>query len=174
MALTMHAMTIAVIQKMLINLVRMLEKGEAYAATKDFDPTILLNMRLAPDMYSLTEQVQTATHFAKTLPSRLTGREPPPWEDGEKTFAELKERIRRAQEFVDQFKPKDIDGSETRAITANIGDHKMDFTGQSYALNFAMPNFYFHVTASYTILRHAGVSLGKADFIGELLNITEN
>ena len=168
MALSMYAVTIPVIQKNLTNLMALLDKGEAYAKTKDFDPSILLGMRLAPDMYSLTEQVQTATHFAKTLPSRLAGREPPAWEDGEKTFSDLKERIRKAMEFVRRFTPADIDGSEDRKILASMGDQKVPFTGLSYTLNFAFPNFFFHITASYTILRHAGVSLGKADFIGAL------
>jgi hypothetical protein len=168
MALSMYAVTIPVIQKNLTNLMALLDKGEAYAKTKDFDPSILLGMRLAPDMYSLTEQVQTATHFAKTLPSRLAGREPPAWEDGEKTFSDLKERIRRAMEFVRGFKSGDIDGSEDRQILANVNDRKVPFSGLSYTLNFAFPNFFFHVAASYAILRHAGVSLGKADFLGSL------
>ena len=168
MALSMYAVTIPVIQKNLTNLMALLDKGEAYAKAKDFDPSILLGMRLAPDMYSLTEQVQTATHFAKTLPSRLAGREPPGWEDGEKTFSDLKERIRRAMEFVRGFKAGDIDGSEDREILANVNDRKVPFSGLSYTLNFAFPNFFFHIAASYAILRHAGVSLGKSDFLGSL------
>lgn len=168
MALSMYAVTIPVIQKNLTNLMALLDKGEAYAKAKDFEPAILLGMRLAPDMYSLTEQVQTATHFAKTLPSRLAGREPPAWEDGEKSFSDLKERIRRAMEFVRGFKAGDIDGSEDRQILANVNDQKIPFSGLSYTLNFAFPNFFFHIAASYAILRHAGVSLGKADFLGSL------
>lgn len=168
MALSMYGLTVPVLQRLLTNLIKFLEKGDAFAKDKDFDPTNLIHMRLAPDMYTLTEQVQTATHFAKILPSRLSGREPPPWEDGEKTLGELIERIRGAQKFVSAFKPADIDGSETREIIAEIGDHKVPFTGESYTFNFALPNFYFHVCASYMILRHAGVQLGKADFIGGL------
>jgi hypothetical protein len=120
-------------------------------------------------MFPFIRQVQTATDFAKAIVSRLRGQEPPKWDDSEKSFDELKRRIDRACKLLSEVKPSEIDGSDTRDITITMGGSRtMQFTGDDYLLYFAMPNFYFHVTMAYAILRHAGVELGKSDFIGPL------
>ena len=142
-----------------------LTKAEAFATEKKVDPTVLLNYRLAPDMFALTRQVQLVTDFAKSTMARLAGQEVPKYEDTEKTIPELKARIAKVTAYVQGFKPADLDGSETRDVTLPIGGQPMTFKGQDYLVNFALPNFYFHATAAYAILRHCGVNIGKRDFL---------
>ncbi len=142
-----------------------LTKAEAFATEKKVDPTVLLNYRLAPDMFALARQVQLVTDFAKSTMARLARQEVPKYEDTEKTIPELKARIAKVTAYVQGFKPADLDGSETRDVTLPIGGQPMTFKGQDYLVNFALPNFYFHATAAYAILRHCGVNIGKRDFL---------
>jgi hypothetical protein len=151
---------------MLKNLSGILDKAEAFAAEREIEPEVLLNWRLASDMFPLTRQVQIAADFAKGTTARLAGAEVPKYPDEEKTFAELKARIAKTIKFVEGFKPKDIDGSETRDITLTVGGQDMHFKGEPYLVHFALPNFYFHATTAYDILRRCGVEIGKRDFIG--------
>jgi hypothetical protein len=144
-----------------------LDKAAAHAAARKIDPQVFLVARLAPDMFALTKQVQVACDFAKNTMARLAGQEPPKFPDEEKTFDELKARIGKVLDFVKGFTPSQIDGTEENDITFPAGPGKtMTLKGQAYLVNFALPNFYFHATAAYAILRHNGVELGKLDFLG--------
>ncbi len=166
MTISMYQITAPVFTKMLGALSTVLDKGGAFAAAKKVDPAVLLASRLAPDMFPLTRQVQLASDFAKGPMARLAGLEVPKWEDNETTLEALKARLTKTIDYVQSFKPAQIDGSETREITLTIGGQPMTMTGQEYLLHNALPNFYFHVTTAYTILRHNGVEVGKRDFLG--------
>ena len=166
MSFGMFQASVPAFLQMLKNLSAILDKGEAFAAEREIEPEVLLNWRLAADMFPLTRQVQIAADFAKGTTARLAGAEVPKYADDEKTFAELKARIAKTVKFVEGFKPKDIDGSETRDITLTAGDQEMHFKGEPYLVHFALPNFYFHATTAYDILRSCGVEVGKRDFIG--------
>lgn len=172
MPLSMHQASVPVFAQVLGALVKVLDKGEAYAAAKKVDPAVLLGARLACDMFPVSKQVQIACDFAKGASARLAGVEVPSWPDHEKTFAELKERLRKTTDYVLSFKAADIDGSEERAITLKVGGSPLMMTGQPYLLLFVMPNFYFHATTAYAILRHNGVELGKRDFLGPVPGMT--
>jgi hypothetical protein len=143
----------------------LLDKAEAHAAAKKFDVANLLTARLAPDMFALTRQVQVACDQAKNGSARLAGVEPPKFEDTETTIAQLKERIARTIAFVKSLDAKAIDGSAGRTITFPLGPKKGEMKGADYLNHFVLPNFYFHATAAYMILRHCGVELGKQDFL---------
>jgi hypothetical protein len=169
MPLTMYKASVPQLDRTLRNLATILDKAQKHATERKIDPQVLLSMRLYPDMFPFIRQVQTATDFAKAIVFRLTGREPPKWDDTEKSFDELKHRIDKAVKLFGTVGPADLDGAESREITITVGGrHTMQFTGDDYFFYFALPNFYFHVTTAYAILRHAGVELGKADFIGPL------
>ena len=127
---------------------------------------VFLDARLAPDMFKLTQQVQIATDFAKGASSRLAGREVPRYEDNEASFAELQARIAKTRDYLSTFKPADFEGSEERTVTLKVGGKDVELKGQKYLLDVALPNFYFHVTTAYDILRHNGVPLGKGNFLG--------
>ena len=142
--------------------------SEAHAGNRKIDPEVLLNYRLAPDMLPFVRQIQIAADLAKGAAARLAGVEVPRHDDTEKTFADLKARLAKTVAFVQSFKPDDIDGSEDREIRLTLGEHTMNFKGQPYLVHFVMPNFYFHCTTAYDILRHCGVELGKRDFIGTI------
>jgi uncharacterized protein len=165
MSFSMYQAAAPAILQALKALTGVLDKAEAFAAEKKIDPAVLLNYRLAPDMFALTRQVQLVTDFAKSTMARLAGQEVPKYEDSEKTFAELKARIAKVTAYVQGFKPADLDGSESREVTLPIGGQPMTFKGQDYLVNFALPNLYFHATAAYAILRHCGVAIGKRDFL---------
>jgi len=143
-----------------------LDKAEAFAAERKIDPAVLLGWRLAPDMFALARQVQIATDHAKGCCARLAGVQVPKYADDEASFADLRARIGRTLDFVQGFEPGEIDGSEERDITLAVGGREMRFTGQHYLVGFALPNFYFHATAAYAILRHCGLPIGKRDFMG--------
>jgi hypothetical protein len=153
---------------MLGSLAAILDKAEAYAAERKIDPAVLLGWRLAPDMFALARQVQIATDHAKGCCARLAGAEVPKYADDETTFADLRARIARTIDFVGSFEPSDIDGSEDRGITITAGGRELRFKGQQYLVNFVLPNFYFHVTTAYNILRHCGLPIGKRDFMGAM------
>src|SRR6187200_787810 len=166
MSFGMYAASVPAFLQMLKNLTAILEKAEAFAEERDIEPEVMLNWRLAPDMFPLVRQIQIAADFAKGTTARLAGAEVPKYADEEQTFAELKARIAKTVKFVEGFKPKDIDGSETRDITLAVGGQEMRFKGEPYLVHFALPNFYFHATTAYDILRRCGVDIGKRDFIG--------
>jgi hypothetical protein len=148
---------------------KVLDKGSAFAAARKIDPSVLLGMRLAPDMFPLTRQVQIATDIAKNGAARLSGVEPPPFEDNETTIEQLKERIARAIGFIKTCDPKAIDASGDRQLTFPLGPvNKGEMKGSDYLNHFVLPNVYFHCTAAYAILRHCGVEVGKMDYLGAI------
>ncbi len=163
--LSMYEVSVPVFQTRLKALSSVLAKAEANAVERKIDPAVFLGARLAPDMLSLTKQVQIATDHAKGAPSRLAGRTPPKFEDNEQSFADLLARIGKTLDHLGSFGPQDLDGSEERTIELKAGPRELSFGGTQYLLHFAMPNFYFHVTCAYAILRHNGVPLGKMDFM---------
>ena len=168
MAVSMYQASVPAFVQMLGSLAAILDKAEAYAAERKIDPAVLLGWRLAPDMFALARQVQIATDHAKGCCARLAGVEVPKYADDETTFADLRARIARTIDFVGSFEPSDIDGSEDRGITITAGGRELRFKGQQYLVNFVLPNFYFHVTTAYNILRHCGLPIGKRDFIGAM------
>ena len=151
---------------MLGALAKVLAKGEANITERKIDPAVILSGRLAPDMLPLTKQVQIASDTAKFAASRLTGREAPSFEDNEQTFAELQARIAKTTDYLATFSAADLDGSEDRTIMRKSRGSELNFTGLEYLQRFALPNFFFHVTTAYDILRHNGVPLSKTDFLG--------
>lgn len=165
MAISMYQASVPAFLQVLTALSKIIDKAIAHAAAKKIDQANFLNARLAPDMFALARQFQVAADFAKNTTARLAGVEPPKFEDNEKSFEELKARIVKTIDFVKGFKPEQIDGSEERDITFPLGGKPTTFKGQPYLINFAYPNFYFHATAAYAILRHNGVDLGKRDFL---------
>ncbi len=166
MTISMYQASVPVYSERLRGLALVLAKGEANANERKIDPQVFLSARLAPDMLDLTRQVQIATDHAKRCTARLAGREAPAFDDNESSFSELQARIARTSEYLKGFAPADVDGSEERKIELKVGQRELAFTGMQYLLHFAMPNFYFHVTTAYDILRHNGVPLGKPNFFG--------
>ena len=168
MSLCMYQASIPAFDQMLNNLSAILDKAEAHAVNSKIEPEVLLNYRLTPDMFPFVRQIQVAADLAKGAAARLAGVEVPKHDDTEKSFADLKARLAKTISFVQSFKPSEIDGSEDRDINLTLGEHTMSFKGQPYLVHFVIPNFYFHCTAAYDILRHCGVELGKRDFIGTI------
>ena len=166
MALSMYHASIPVFVRMLGNLSAILHKAEAYAAERKIEPGVLLGARLAPDMHPLVRQVQIATDSVKGCAARLAGIEVPRYEDSESSFAEVQARIGKTQAFLESIAAAQIDGSEDKPITLNFPGMELKFSGQDYLLNFVLPNFYFHLTTAYAILRHNGLAIGKMDFLG--------
>jgi len=146
----------------------LLAKAEAYAEAKRIDPTVLLNARLFPDMFAFTRQVQAACDQAKNAGARLAGVDPPRYEDKEKTIAELTARIAKTVAFVKTLDAEKIDTASDREVTFPLGPNKGHMRGIDYLNHFALPNFYFHLTTAYDILRHCGVEIGKRDFLGAI------
>lgn len=168
MAITLYQASVPPFVQLLKALRGVLSKAQAQAETMKVAPEVLLQARLYPNMFPLVRQVQIATDFAKGASARLAGVEPPKYEDTEKSFEELHARIDRTLEFIGTLSPAQIDGQEDRTIELMVGGNPMTFKGQQYLVAFALPNFYFHVTTAYAILRHNGIDLGKRDFIGGL------
>jgi len=166
MANLMYALSVPVFVRMLRNLEGVLDKGAEHAVARKIDPAVLVGARLFPDMFPLAAQVRIASDFAKGAVARLSGNEPPKFEDGEATFDDLKARIAKTIAYVESFKPDQFDGAETRTVTMKMRGEDKTFDGVTYLANIVLPNFYFHVTTAYDILRHNGVELGKRDFIG--------
>ena len=163
--LSMHAISATVFVRMLRNLSAILGKAEQQAKAKGYDAAVLLNARLAPDMLHLIRQVQIATDQAKGCMARLAGHAPEAIEDTETTFAQLQARIAKVIGIVEGYGEAQLEGAETRDVTVKIPDGEMKFKGLDYVNTWAMPNFYFHVTMAYAILRHNGIELGKRDFL---------
>jgi len=146
-----------------------LDKAEAYAAAKKIDSSVLLNSRLSPDMFTLARQVQVAADQAKNGSARLAGVEAPRYEDNETTMDQLKARLAKTVAYLKTLDPKQIDASADREITFPLGPtNKGHMKGDDYLNHFVLPNFYFHITAAYAILRHCGVDIGKRDFLGAI------
>ena len=148
------------------NLAHVLRKGEAHARAHEYAPEALLQARLAPDMLPLARQVQIATDMVKNGAARLAGIEPPKFADDETDFEQLHARLDRAIAFLRSLKPEQIDGSEARDIQLKFGPRTLEFKGLDYLIGFVHPNFQFHASIAYAVLRQSGVKLGKLDFMG--------
>jgi hypothetical protein len=166
MSISMYQASAPRFANTLKNLSAILDKAKAHAEAKKVDELVLTSMRLYPDMFALARQVQIACDSAKGAVARLAGVEIPKHEDTEKTFDELKARIAKTIAFIDTVKAAQVDGSEDKDILMKLQGREVTFKGMQYLLGFAYPNFYFHVTTAYDILRHAGVELSKRDFVG--------
>jgi hypothetical protein len=166
MALSMYSASTPVFQHMLRNLSHILDKGEASAQARKFDPSVLATFRLAPDMLPFTRQVLIACDAAKLAVARISGVEAPKFEDNETTFPELKARIQKTLEYLETVPAAKLDGTENKEITIPVGrESTRTMTAQAYLTTWALPNFFFHVTTAYAILRHNGVDVGKSDYL---------
>ena len=166
MQISMHDTLVPTANRMLGSLSAILDKAAALAEQKQFDPAVLMNARLAPDMFPLTRQVQIACDLSARAVARLANEEVPKFEDTETTFPELKARIARALAFVNSVQKAKFSGSEDRDVTVVTRRGDLHFKGLDYLRDFVLPNLYFHITTAYVILRHNGVVLGKNDFLG--------
>jgi len=166
MTISMYQASVPLFRTLLGALSNNLDKAAAFCEAKKIDPSVLVNGRLAPDMFPLSRQVQIASDMAKGAVARLAGVEVPTWADTEKTFDELTSRIAKTLAYIDGFTAAQIDGSEGREITLKMGGKDTTFTGQRYLIGFVIPNVTFHCTTAYNILRHNGVDVGKKDFLG--------
>lgn len=167
MTSAIYTASIPVFKQMLGGLSGVLAKAEAHASAKKIDPNALLQARLFPDMFPLLRQVQVATDFAKSVSARLAGVEVPKLDDAEQSFADLQTRIATVLAFMEGLAVTDFDQAATREIVSQAGTPKEKrFTGESYIFNYGLPQFFFHVTTAYAILRHNGVEVGKKDYIG--------
>ncbi len=167
MSISMYTASVPVFKQLLTALADVLAKAEAHAQAHKIDPAVLLQTRLYPDMFSLVRQVQIACDFAKSVPARLAGVDVPAYEDNEQSFAELQARIAKTLVLLDGLSAAQIDGSEALEIVLRPGtpkEKKLD--GQTYLLSYGLPQFFFHVTTTYALLRHNGVEIGKRDFMG--------
>ena len=166
MSLTMYSSSVPVFLHVLKSLSVILKKGADYAADKKIDEKVLTGARLYPDMFPLTRQVQIACDVAKGCGARLAGIEVPKYEDNEVTFADLQARIEKTVSFLKSIPEASINGSEQKSIKLQAGQRELEFVGEYFLRNWALPNVYFHVTTAYNILRHNGVAVGKMDFLG--------
>jgi hypothetical protein len=166
MTISMSSASVPVFLRMFDNLVEWLDKAEAHAAAKKFDPQVYLAARLAPDMLPFTKQVQIACDSAKFAVSRLAGVEAPKFEDTEASLADLRERVRGTAAFVKSVAAAQLDGTEDKDVTIPRRDGSTVMKGEAYLKHFVLPNFFFHMTTAYALLRHYGVDLGKKDFLG--------
>ncbi len=166
MTLSMYSASVPVFSRMLKNLLAVFEKAEAFAAEQNIDLQTFVETRLAPDMIPLSGQVQIATDGAKGVSSRLAQKPVPSWADDEVTFADLKARLQKGIDYLATFTAEDFVGSDNRNVTIKIGGNDTELPGDTYLLNRGLPNFYFHVTTAYDILRHKGVPIGKRDYLG--------
>ncbi len=171
MSQSIYEVAIPTLLKAFDNLAVVLDKGRAHAEQEKIEPSVLLNMRLYPNMFPLTRQVQIASDTAKGAVARLAGVEPPKFEDNESSFADLKARVEKTQAFVRSFKAAQLEGSESRPVIIKFPSRTLTFkNGWDYLLTFVLPNVFFHSTTTYDILRHAGVPVGKGDFLGAVGN----
>ena len=163
--MSLYEASVPQFKKFLTHVDKWFDKAEAYAKSKNFDPAVLLSSRLAPDQLPLLKQVQIATDSAKLGSARLTGKTAPTHADTETSIAELRERIKTTIAFLETLTPKDFEGAETRKVPLPAFPGKLAL-GQDLLFEQVLPNFFFHVTTTYAILRHNGVDLGKSDYIG--------
>ncbi len=168
MTISMYNASVPLMIRMLGNLESILDKAIAHAAARKIDDAALVEARLFPDMFTFARQIRVATDMAKGAGARLAGIDIPKFEDDEKTLAELKARLRKAIDFLKTLTPAQIDGTENKAITLTAGGNTMNFKGLDYLLTWVLPNFFFHVTTAYNLLRHGGVDVGKMDYLGKV------
>jgi len=167
MTSSMHQASIPTITRALKNLIGVLEKGAAHAEAKKIEPSVLINSRLYPDMFTLGKQVQVVSDIARGGISRLAQVESPKYEDNETTFPQLVERLRKTIAYLEALKPEQIDGSETRTVSWTAMGTDYSMPGQQYLYNRVFANVFFHCATAYNILRHNGVEIGKLDFLGK-------
>lgn len=168
MSLSMYDLSIPVLRRGLANLTVILDKGAAHAAARKFEPATLVQARLFPDMFPLSRQVQITCDTAKGAAARLAGIDIPRHEDTETSFEELKQRIAKTLDFLGTVKAEQLRGAETRTVEVKFPSRTLTFTGLSYLMDFVLPNFYFHESMTYALLRSNGVEVGKMDFLGAM------
>lgn len=168
MTISMFQASVPVLLHGLSNVSAILAKGATFAAAKKIDESVLVNARLAPDMFPLSKQIQIISDITKGGMARLAGVEVPSFPDTETSFADLQARIEKTVTFLKTLTTSQIDGTEAKDIALKVGGNEMKFKGQPYLLQFVMPNFYFHSATAYAILRHNGVDVGKMDFLGNI------
>lgn len=166
MTISMYSASVPTFQHMLRNLSHILDKGAADAEARKYDPAVIMSYRLAPDMLPFTRQILIACDAAKNGVARISGVEAPKFEDNEASFPELKARIQKTLDYLATVKPESMDGTEDKDITFPVGrDKTRTMTAEAYLKHWALPNFFFHITTAYAILRHNGVQLGKSDYL---------
>ncbi len=169
MSQSIYEVSVPTLQRALRNLSVILEKGRAHAEHEKIEPAVLLNMRLYPNMFPLTRQVQIMSDTAKGCVARLAGVDAPKFEDNEASFADLQARIEKTEAYVRSFRPQQFESSEVQPVVIKFPSRTLTFkNGWDYLLTFVLPNVYFHCTATYALLRHAGVPVGKSDFLGAI------
>ena len=166
MAVSMYQISVPIFVRQLGGVVTCLKKAQALYAEKKYDESTLLSYRFYPDMFSFAKQVQIATDHARNCAALLAGLEAPKYEDNEKSLAELIARVEKTSAWLNTVKPGQVDGTEGKAVTIKMRDREMNFTGLELLQNRSLPNFYFHTTTAYDILRHNGLELGKRHFMG--------
>jgi hypothetical protein len=166
MSFTIYDACVPPMIRTLGNLAKILDKATAQAKEKHIDPASLIEARLAPDMFAFARQIQIASDAAKGAAARLAGQEPPSFPDTETSFPELQARIQKTIDFLKSFKPAQLVGGEDRHITITTRTRTLEFSGRDFLTTFALPNFYFHVTTAYGLLRHNGIEIGKLDYLG--------
>jgi len=166
MALSFYDISVPVFLRGLGQLSHLLDKGLAHAQASGIDPAVLVNARLAPDMYPLSGQIQSASDASKLGTARIAGLTAPSFPDTETTYPELQARVAKTVDYLQSVDRASIDGFEDRPVTMKARGNELSFTAQRYLLQFALPNFFFHVTTAYDVLRHSGVPLGKMDYLG--------
>jgi len=171
MTISMYKVSVPIFVQLLNGQSGCIDKAEAHIVAKQLDPNFFLNMRFFADMYTYARQVQQASTHAARCCSALAGVEMPNMPNTETSFAELRARLGKTIDFCKGFKASQIDGTEDKEITLKLGNNERKFTGQTLLLNFILPNFYFHCTTAYDILRHCGIELGKRDFMSTPVNL---
>jgi uncharacterized protein len=166
MAISLHQISVPIFVRHLNGLVTCMKKAQAVYVEKKYDEATLVCYRFYPDMFSFAKQVQMATDHARNCAALLAGGEAPKYEDNEKSLAELIARVEKTIAYLNTIKAEQIDGSEGKSVTVKMRDRELKFTGLELLLNRSMPNFYFHVTTAYDIIRHNGIEIGKRDFMG--------
>ncbi len=166
MTISMYQASVPRFVNILGNLSKILDKAQVHVDAKKLDTATLTTYRLFPDMLPMTTQVQIACDAAKGVVARLAGVEIPAYEDNEKTLADLKARVAKTIAFIQTVTPRQIDGTEDKEIVIKRGDKETRYKGMQFLLGHAIPNFYFHVTTTYNILRHNGIEIGKRDYLG--------
>ncbi|MDM0012170.1 DUF1993 domain-containing protein [Variovorax sp. J22P168] len=166
MAISLYDISVPVFTRGLGQLAHVLDKGLAHAQAAGTDPDLLLQARLAPDMFTLTGQVQSASDASKLGTARIAGITAPSFPDTEATYVELQARVAKTIEYLNSVDRSLIDGAEAREVVMKARGNELKFTAQRYLLQFALPNFFFHVTTAYGVLRHSGVAVGKMDYLG--------
>jgi hypothetical protein len=165
MSLSLYTATVPPLRLMLKNLSALLSKAEAHVEAKKIDPNALLGARLFPDMLNFTKQIQIASDNAKGTAARLAGVDIPKFEDTETSFAELQARLDKTVAFLDTLSEAQFEGAAERKVVLNLRERTLEFTGAEYLTTWAQPNFYFHVTTAYALLRHNGIEIGKSDYL---------